>query len=403
MQIPRRLSRSRSNPCFARALATSTVADSKSLHSPPFRLLFGYKGDDHGGFVLRSRTHAVFAKADFMSRFSFPGCGSGTSGTRLSQSNFVTRIGAAIVFGVALAGGVGTQCVAQDDAGVSQDGGEEAAFEFSAEQLALMERYAAIEWQEGPATGKIGDIAEIKIPEGYSFTGAKGAQDLLELYGNPRNPNMLGALIPDAEDEDWTLVFQFSDIGYVDDSDRDNLDADGIMSDFQSGIPAGNEQRRAMGMEEMTSMSWQERPFYNSETNNLTWALKLDFPSGSSINYDIRMLGRRGVMEATLVGDPETYASVVPVVNQLLADYQFTSGNKYAEWKQGDKVAAYGLAGLVGGGALVAASKTGLLAKLGLLLAKGGKAIILGVLVFFGAIGSFLKKLFGGGDSETAR
>ncbi|MCM2369771.1 DUF2167 domain-containing protein [Aporhodopirellula aestuarii] len=276
-------------------------------------------------------------------------------------------------------------------------------FEFSAEQLELLERYAAIEWQEGPATGQIGDIAELQIPEGYSFTGAQGAQDLLELYGNPRNPSMLGALIPNAEDEDWTLVFQFSDIGYVDDTDRDKLDAEAIMSDFRAGIPAGNQQRRAMNMEEMTSMSWQERPFYNPQTNNLTWALKLDFPSGTSINYDIRMLGRRGVMEATLVGDPETYASVVPVVNQLLEGYQFTSGNKYAEWKQGDKVAAYGLAGLVGGGALVAASKTGLLAKLGVLFAKGGKAIIIGMIVFFGAIGSFIKKLFGGSDSETAR
>jgi len=56
---------------------------------------------------------------------------------------------------------------------------------------------------------------------------------------------------------------------------------------------------------------------------------------------------------------------------------------------------------LVAGGAAVAAAKTGLLAKLGVLFAKGGKAIILGIVVFFGAIGSFLKKLLGGGQSTT--
>ncbi len=272
----------------------------------------------------------------------------------------------------------------------------------SPEQMALMQRFAAIEWQEGPSVGKIGDIAEIKIPEGYSYTGAAGAQELLELYGNPRNPNMLGALVPDSEDEDWTLVFQFDDIGYVDDSDREALDPEGLMSDFRASIPAGNEERRSMGLEELTAMSWAKPPFYDPETNNLTWGLKLDFPSGNAINYDIRMLGRRGVMEATLVGDPETYRAALPAVNQILEGYQFTTGNQYAEWRQGDKVAAYGLAGLVGGGALVAASKTGLLAKLGLLLAKGGKAVILGIVVFFGALGSFFKKLFSGGDRSEA-
>ena len=28
-----------------------------------------------------------------------------------------------------------------------------------------------IPWQEGPAIGKLGDIAQIRIPEGYRFAG----------------------------------------------------------------------------------------------------------------------------------------------------------------------------------------------------------------------------------------
>lgn len=291
---------------------------------------------------------------------------------------------------LALAVGFAATATAQDDAD-----------EFSAAQMEALQRYESIVWVEGPSTGKVGNIAEIAVPEGYRFTEAKGAQDLLELYGNPRNPDMLGAMEPLSENEDWTLVFQFSDIGYVDDSDRDSLDADELMSSFKAGIPSGNAERRRLGLEEMDDMSWQEQPFYDPETNNLTWALKLDFPTGSSINYDIRMLGRKGVMEVTLIGDPATYAQAVPTVKNILTGYQFTTGNKYAEWKQGDKIAAVGLAGLVAGGATIAAAKTGLLAKLGVLIAKGGKAIIVGIVVFFGAIGSFFKKLLGGGG-ETA-
>ena len=177
------------------------------------------------------------------------------------------------------------------------------------------------------------------------------------------------------------------------------LDADALIEGFRAGIESGNVQRRAMGSEPLQSMAWAEEPFYDPQTNNLTWALNLAFASGNSINYDIRLLGRRGVMEVTLVGDPETYTQAVPKAKQILANYSFNPGSQYAEWKQGDKVAAVGLTGLVAGGVAVAAAKTGLLAKLGLILAKGGKAIVVGIIAVVAGIGSFLKRLVGGGDT----
>ena len=271
----------------------------------------------------------------------------------------------------------------------------------SPQQMEMLQKYASIQWESGPHTGKIGQHAEIKLPSGYAFTGAQGAQDLLEVYGNPRDPGILAAIVPEDEDSDWTLVFQFDDIGYVDDSDREALDAEALITAFRDGIPAGNRERRSMGLEQLNGMAWQVPPFYDPQTNNLTWGLKLDFASGSAINYDIRILGRRGVMQATLVGDPETYAAALPQVKTILANYSYLSGNKYAEWSQGDKVAGVGLAGLVAGGGVVAASKTGLLAKLGLILAKGGKAVIIGVIVLFATLGSFLKRLVFG-DSATS-
>lgn len=268
------------------------------------------------------------------------------------------------------------------------------------EQQAVIRKMMSIDWQSGPAVGKIGSMAEIQIPDGYRFTGASGAQTLLEAYGNPRNPKILAALEPLAEDEDWTLIFQFDDIGYVKDEDKDALDAGELISTFRGGIEAGNQQRKAIGGEELRSINWAEEPFYDAETNNLTWALNLGFDSGNTINYDIRVLGRRGVMEVTLLGDPETYSEAVPKVKELLTGYSFAAGNKYAEWVQGDKIAEYGLAGLVAGGALAAAAKTGLLGKLGLLIAKGGKAIILGLVVVGGAIMSVARRVFGGGKDE---
>ena len=61
-----------------------------------------------------------------------------------------------------------------------------------------------------------------------------------------------------------------------------------------------------------------------------------------------------------------------------------------AEWVSGDKVAAYGLAALVAGGAGAAAVKVGLFASLAKVIAKGGKAIVLLLI----GLGAGLKKLF---------
>jgi uncharacterized membrane-anchored protein len=273
--------------------------------------------------------------------------------------------------------------------------------QLSPEQQQMLERFASIQWTEGPTTARIGTMAEIQIPAGYQFTSANGAQTLLELYGNPRDPGILGAIVPMAEGASWTLIFKFDDIGYVKDADKESIDAEEILSSFQAGLPDMNEARRAVGAAECSGISWMEKPFYDPQTNNLTWALRLGFNDGDSVNYDIRILGRRGVMEATLLDSPETYAKSIPDVKQVLTGFAFTSGEKYSEWQQGDKIAAYGLTGLVAGGGLAMAAKTGLLGKLGVLLAKGGKAIILAVVVIFGAGVSIVKRLLGGGG-ETA-
>src|SRR5260370_4429716 len=53
-----------------------------------------------------------------------------------------------------------------------------------------------IDWQDGPTVGKLGDLAEIKVPEGYRFAGADVARKFLELTQNPPRGSELGVLIP---------------------------------------------------------------------------------------------------------------------------------------------------------------------------------------------------------------
>ena len=56
--------------------------------------------------------------------------------------------------------------------------------------------------------------------------------------------------------------------------------------------------------------------------------------------------------------------------------FSYKSGKTYAEFRSGDKVAEYGLAALVAGGAGAAAVKLGLFAWLAKIFAKSGKAVV---------------------------
>jgi uncharacterized membrane-anchored protein len=135
-------------------------------------------------------------------------------------------------------------------------------------------------------------------------------------------------------------------------------------------------------------VGWQQQPFYDPRSNNLTWSIRGKSEDSVSINHSTRLLGRRGVMRANLVLDPTDVGTAVPAFNTLLTGVTFNPGHRYAEFRSGDKVAEYGLAGLVVGGAGVALAKTGLLQKFWKLLVLGGIALA-------GAIKRFIAGLFG--------
>ena len=97
-------------------------------------------------------------------------------------------------------------------------------------------------------------------------------------------------------------------------------------------------------------------------------------------------------MSATLVCGTGRLGSIVPTYDKLLTGFSYKQGQTYSDWRSGDKVAAYGLGGLVLGGAGVWAAKSGLLAKF-------GKLIIGGIVAIVGGIGAFFKKIFGRGSA----
>ncbi|MCB1209809.1 MAG: DUF2167 domain-containing protein [Verrucomicrobiales bacterium] len=263
----------------------------------------------------------------------------------------------------------------------------------SPEQLAYEKAMAQVKWQtEG--VGKLGSRAEIKIPENYGFTDARGSRIVLEANGNIPGSSTQGMLV-DANDN-W-IVFSFDDCGYVKDDEKDDLDADAMLENLQANNKAGNEERKRRGMPELIHEGWVMPPKYNEQTHNLEWGVKLRnaVTNHTSINYSTRLLGREGYTAVALVCSPEELDTLLPEYQRVLQGFSYTEGQSYAEYRQGDKLAEYGLAALVVGGAAVGAAKMGLLGKLGVLFAKLGKAAFLIVAGIAIGIKKFFSRLFG--------
>jgi len=249
---------------------------------------------------------------------------------------------------------------------------------------------ASLPWTVGPGTAKVGNQAEIKVPEGARFVGSEGTRKLLEMMHNPTNGSELGLLTNN--ELDWFVIFEFEDIGYVKDADKEKLDGNAILESLREGNEAGNEERKKRGWAPITIVGWHTAPFYNKETNNLEWCIKGQSEGHDIVNYNTRILGRGGVMSANLLVAPEQLDTTLVSVKTMLKGFSYSEGQKYSEWKSGDKIAKYGLSALVVGGAVGAAAKLGLLGKLAGSLGKLWKLVILGI----AGLGAALKGLLFG-------
>lgn len=230
---------------------------------------------------------------------------------------------------------------------------------------------------KGPAKYKLGAMAELTLPAGYHAVEANSLKRYYQLTENIYDGNELGIVIAP---QDWVLAFSYDDIGYVKDEDKDQLDADKLMKSMQEGQEASNKERAKQGWAEMKFAGWANPPHYDQKTNNLTWAVKLtsseDEHKEVFLNESIRLLGRGGVMNVTLVTDPKVYERDHAAASGLLAkNFTYVEGQRYAEFKEGDKIAEYGLAALVLGGAGAAAFKFGFFQKFWKLLVLGAVAV----------------------------
>jgi len=234
----------------------------------------------------------------------------------------------------------------------------------------------------------------------YYFLGPEEAKRVLvDVWHNPPSAvsDVLGLILPADKtvvDNIWGAVVTYQDSGYVPDTDASGQDYDKVLNDLREGEAADNEERKKQGYPTLSVVGWAQPPSYDKTSHSLIWAR--DLKSGDSpvdsLNYDVRSLGRHGVLSLNMIWDMPHLTEVRTAAADLGKAAGFEKGAAYADYdKSVDKTAEYGLAGLVAAGVgVVAVKKLGMLA----LILGFGKKLILLVAVAGAAAWRRIKRIF---------
>jgi uncharacterized membrane-anchored protein len=216
-----------------------------------------------------------------------------------------------------------------------------------------------LQWRQGEMT--IGqNLAKLNIPPTFRFLGPEDANAVLtHLWGNPPGEeDVLGMIFPVAIDPgdrgSWGVVISYEADGYVKDDEAASIDDKDLLKQLQKSLEEQNNQRTQAGYPNIHLIGWAAPPRYNRNTHRLYWAKELSFDnlSANTLNYNIRVLGRRGVLVVNIVAPMERYSEVEGQMPQLIAMVDFTPGNRYTDFTQSnDTVAAYSLIALIAGSA----------------------------------------------------
>ena len=233
-------------------------------------------------------------------------------------------------------------------------------------------------------------IGKLEIPAGFKYLNPTQSNYVLaDLWGNP--PSETEGMIFPAEagpfyPATWAIEITYEEEGHVKDDDAKDIDYDDLLEDMQKQVSEGNTYRKEAGYPAIELLGWASPPYYDETAKKLHWAKRLQFEHDSTetLNYNIRILGREGVLVLNAIGGMDQLDEIKVNVDAILASVNFSEGNRYEDFDEStDKLAAYGVGGLIAGGIL---AKTGLLAKIGLIFAKFAKVIIIGGIAAGGAL-----------------
>jgi uncharacterized membrane-anchored protein len=249
-------------------------------------------------------------------------------------------------------------------------------------------------------TGKIiigSGITNLNVPKGFKFLNNEQSNYILStLWGNPPQKDILGIIFPENggpfAEHSYAFILTFDEMGYVKDEDADKINYDDLLKQIQKEEVEENVVRKKEGYGSIHMEGWASKPYYDKNNKVLHWAKNLQFENqedGNTLNYEVRILGRKGVLSMNAVASMSDLDSVKKDIDKVLAIPSFTTGNTYKDFdSKTDNIAAWTIGGLVAGKILL---KVGFWAVLAKFFIAAWKFILIGLV----AVGGVIKKFFG--------
>lgn len=279
----------------------------------------------------------------------------------------------------------------------------------TAEQKVAIAKAKAMLESLHPQTGDVripAAHATLHLGKNYYFLPADEAKRVLtEIWGNPPEvvEGTLGLVMPAGAtpyDDVWGAVISYDSTGHIKDDDAKSEDYDQIITNAQGAEDEVNAHRRQQGFPGQHLVGWAQPPSYDPVTHSMIWArnIAIEGQAQNTLNYDVRLLGRTGVLSLNLITGMSQLAETRTSAAAFGKSAEFDAGSRYADYVPGtDKVADYGLVGLVAGGVGVAAAKK--LGLLAIILGFGKKLIVL-VIAGFALLKNRIMGLFGRGGTQ---
>ncbi|MCF4164911.1 DUF2167 domain-containing protein [Zavarzinia compransoris] len=260
--------------------------------------------------------------------------------------------------------------------------------------------FTSLRFIEGDITLR-DDLANVSLTPDFQFLGSGDAQTFLtKFWGNPPEASrgVLGLIMPaephPLSPDAWAVVISYEAAGYISDGDAADIDYDDLLRDLQEATEDGNPAREKQGYEAIHLLGWARAPHYDPATKKLHWAKRLRFGDApeETLNYEIRILGRRGYLDLNIVGAMAQFEAIDSQTDTILSMVQFNQGHTYAEFDpEVDETAAYGIAGLIAGGVL---AKAGFFKGLIALVIAFKKVFIIGAVALFAGGWQIFKRVF---------
>ncbi len=233
--------------------------------------------------------------------------------------------------------------------------------------------------------------AKLTVPRGFRFLDREQSMYVLtDLWGNPADSSTLGMLVPEnrgvLDAKGWAFTISFDPMGYVKDDDADDINYDDLLKEQQKEFEDENPQRVKDGYPTIQFIGWASTPFYDKNRKVLHWAKELKFgkDSLSTLNYNLRILGRKGIYMLNAVASLGELNEVKASIDKVLTSVEFNEGDKYANFNPDvDNVAAWTIGGLVAGKILAKVGFFAIILKFWKLIALGVVGAGAGIMKFF--------------------